>query len=156
MKPKIVGPPHAIFPVSLDPLGILAKNIRYPLPWIFNRCASMLGTDKICSLKVGFTRTRKVKALNEQSRTDGLSNYIKGFVQEPQKRDIFFLLIFFSLCKQKQQRKKRERGRLVRYHYYCWLNRINMIVATKQMRAFEISNHNKGRFIWVRLLSKGI
>jgi hypothetical protein len=65
MKPEIGGPPHAIFPVSLDPLGILAKNIRYPLPWIFNRCASMLGTDKICSLKVGFTRTRKVKALNE-------------------------------------------------------------------------------------------
>jgi hypothetical protein len=41
IKPKIGGPTQAIFPGSLDPLGILAKNIRYPLPWIFNPCASM-------------------------------------------------------------------------------------------------------------------
>ncbi len=31
-----------IFSESLDPLGILAKNIRYPLPWIFNLYASIV------------------------------------------------------------------------------------------------------------------
>jgi hypothetical protein len=41
IKPEIGGPPQAICPETLDPLGILAKNIRYPLPWIFNPCASM-------------------------------------------------------------------------------------------------------------------
>jgi len=43
IKPKIGGPPspQAIFPESLDPLRILAKNIRYPLSWIFNQCVSM-------------------------------------------------------------------------------------------------------------------
>jgi hypothetical protein len=30
-----------MFPESLDPLSILAKNIRYPLPWIVNPCESM-------------------------------------------------------------------------------------------------------------------
>jgi hypothetical protein len=34
-------PPWQFFLKALTPLGILAKNIRYPLPWIFNLCASM-------------------------------------------------------------------------------------------------------------------
>jgi hypothetical protein len=43
IKPKIGGPPKAIFPESLEtPLRILAKIIWYPLLWIFNPCASML------------------------------------------------------------------------------------------------------------------
>jgi hypothetical protein len=42
IKSEIGGTPQVIFPESLDPLGILAKNIRYPLPWIFNPCASMI------------------------------------------------------------------------------------------------------------------
>jgi hypothetical protein len=42
IKPKIGGPPQAIFPESLDPPRNFGKNIRYPLPWIFNPCASML------------------------------------------------------------------------------------------------------------------
>ncbi len=52
IKPKIGGPPppQAIFPESLDPppppLGILAKNSRYHLPWIFNPCASMCNLYK--------------------------------------------------------------------------------------------------------------
>jgi hypothetical protein len=41
LKHEIGGPPLEIFPESLNPPGILAKNIRYPLPWIFNPCASM-------------------------------------------------------------------------------------------------------------------
>jgi hypothetical protein len=38
-----------IFPESLDhpPLVILAKNIRYPFPWIFNPCASMVESDTL-------------------------------------------------------------------------------------------------------------
>jgi hypothetical protein len=42
IKPKIGGPPREFFLKALTPLGILAKNIRYHLPWIFNLCASML------------------------------------------------------------------------------------------------------------------
>jgi hypothetical protein len=41
IKPKIGGPPQAIFPESLDPPRNFGKNIPYPLPWIFNPCASM-------------------------------------------------------------------------------------------------------------------
>jgi hypothetical protein len=41
IKPQIGGPPRQFFLKALTPLGILAKNIRYPLPWIFNPCASM-------------------------------------------------------------------------------------------------------------------
>jgi hypothetical protein len=57
IKPEIGGPPQAIFPESLDPpapLGILAKNIRYPLPWVFNLCASMstLGAVITCGLTI--------------------------------------------------------------------------------------------------------
>ncbi len=40
IKPKIGGPPQAIFPASLDPPRNFGKNIRYPLPWRFNPCAS--------------------------------------------------------------------------------------------------------------------
>jgi hypothetical protein len=39
--PEIRGPPWQFFLKALTPLGILSKNIRYPLPWIFNPCASM-------------------------------------------------------------------------------------------------------------------
>jgi hypothetical protein len=41
IKPKIRGPPLAIFPESLNPPRDFGKNFRYPLPWIFNPCASM-------------------------------------------------------------------------------------------------------------------
>jgi hypothetical protein len=42
IKPKIGGPPQAIFPESLDPPRNFGKNIPYPLPWIFNPCASIV------------------------------------------------------------------------------------------------------------------
>ncbi len=32
-------------------IGILAKNIRYPLPWIFNPCASMFRKESIYKIK---------------------------------------------------------------------------------------------------------
>jgi hypothetical protein len=35
------GPPRQFFLKALTPLEILAKNMRYPFPWIFNPCASM-------------------------------------------------------------------------------------------------------------------
>jgi hypothetical protein len=38
IKPKIGGP-LAFFPESLDPPRDVAKNLSYPLPWIFNPCA---------------------------------------------------------------------------------------------------------------------
>jgi hypothetical protein len=42
IKRKIGGPPLAIFPETLDPPPRnFGKNIPYPLPWIFNPCASM-------------------------------------------------------------------------------------------------------------------
>ena len=41
IKRKIGGPPLAIFPETLDPPRNFGKNIPYPLPWIFNPCASM-------------------------------------------------------------------------------------------------------------------
>jgi hypothetical protein len=41
INPKIGGPPRQFFLKALTPLGILATNNRYPLPWIFNPCASM-------------------------------------------------------------------------------------------------------------------
>jgi hypothetical protein len=49
IKRKIGGPPLAIFPETLDPPPPrnFGKNIPYPLPWIFNPCASMLETDKL-------------------------------------------------------------------------------------------------------------
>ena len=34
--------PLAIFPKTLDPPRNFGKNIPYPLPWIFNPCASMI------------------------------------------------------------------------------------------------------------------
>jgi hypothetical protein len=39
---EIGEPPTQFFLKALTPQGILAKNIRYPLPWIFNPCASMV------------------------------------------------------------------------------------------------------------------
>ncbi len=41
IKPNKGGPPRQFFLKALTPLAILVKNIRYPLPWIFNLCASM-------------------------------------------------------------------------------------------------------------------
>jgi hypothetical protein len=42
IKRKIGVPPLAIFPETLDPPPRnFGKNIPYPLPWIFNPCASM-------------------------------------------------------------------------------------------------------------------
>jgi hypothetical protein len=47
IKPKIGGPPQAIFPESLDPPPRnFGKNIPYPLPWIFNPCASMVSSRR--------------------------------------------------------------------------------------------------------------
>jgi hypothetical protein len=42
IKRNIGGPPLAIFPETLDPPRNFGKNIPYPLPWIFNQCASMV------------------------------------------------------------------------------------------------------------------
>ncbi len=44
---KIGGPPLTIFPETLDPPRNFGKNIRYPLPWIFNPCASMDLTGRV-------------------------------------------------------------------------------------------------------------
>jgi hypothetical protein len=41
IKRKIGGPSLGIFPETLDPPRNFGKNIPYPLPWIFNPCASM-------------------------------------------------------------------------------------------------------------------
>jgi hypothetical protein len=50
IKPKIGGPPQATFPETLDhPLRNFGKNIPYPLPWIFNPCASMSCSD-LCEI----------------------------------------------------------------------------------------------------------
>jgi hypothetical protein len=43
IKPKIGGPPQAMFPETLDPPRNFGKNFKYPPPpWIFNPCASMI------------------------------------------------------------------------------------------------------------------
>jgi hypothetical protein len=41
VKPKIAGPPRQFFLKPLTPPRNFGKNIPYPLPWIFNPCASM-------------------------------------------------------------------------------------------------------------------
>ncbi len=41
MQTQNRGTPPLIFPESLDPNRNFGKNIPYPLPWIFNPCASM-------------------------------------------------------------------------------------------------------------------
>jgi hypothetical protein len=47
IKPKIGGPPLAIFPESLDPHRHFGKILTYPstLAWIFNPCASIYARD---------------------------------------------------------------------------------------------------------------
>jgi hypothetical protein len=53
IKAKIGGPPQEIFPESLDPPPRnFGKNIRYPLPWIFNPCASMT-VDNVINVLMG-------------------------------------------------------------------------------------------------------
>jgi hypothetical protein len=43
IKRKIGVPPLAIFPETLaPPPRNFGRNIPYPLPWIFNPCASMV------------------------------------------------------------------------------------------------------------------
>ncbi len=37
-----MGTHLVIFPESLDPFRDFGKNFSYPLPWIFNKCASMI------------------------------------------------------------------------------------------------------------------
>jgi hypothetical protein len=58
----------AIFPESRNfPPRDFGKNFRYPLPWIFNPCASMNGIQSINKL-ADFEVNIRIVSTNEQNK----------------------------------------------------------------------------------------
>ncbi len=52
IKRKIGGLPWQFFLKPLTPPRNFGKNIPYPLPWIFNQCASMSTSLSVSSVKI--------------------------------------------------------------------------------------------------------